>query len=388
MYDSCEVATSPDGCASRLQRMAGAGFKVVQNMRLFGGGVTDQAVLGFADAAQAAGVKVIWPLNALHDDQARIDHVIPLVRHHPATWGYYVADEPSPQAHDAVATLSNHVKALDPEHPRIVMGCGLCYGGEQSVSFLSDIDATLGTDVYPVREQRPDLPVVGQAVGDAAAGLRRVADRAGRKTVIALQAWNWGDSYYDAQTVGLLPSKTRFPTRAEIQAQRDAAIEQGHPDLILWYTLSQVIGTEPGQALWYWTTPSDPAQRWSNLVGGAFAGRGDASAGDTPTGAAPATSAVKRSGPRARFKIRATRSGRAMRVTLDARRSAAGSGRIVRYRWYRVSETGRSARARPLCVARRCSLRLARARKLTVELVVSNSAGRAATQRHSARLRD
>jgi hypothetical protein len=371
VYDMCTPARSPDHCESRLRRIGDAGFRVVQNMRALDGADLPD-ILAFANAAHAHGIKVIWSLNSAshraslrdlmpglparcgcQDEDRMLAYLIGVLRSQPATWGYYIADEPSPADHDEVAAFAAQVKALDPYHERLIMGCGLCWGGEKSVDFLADVDATLGTDAYPVHEQGPDRPVVAKRVADDAAGLQRVADRAGRKTVIALQAWRWGDSHYDSEATGIGPA-SRFPTRREIEIQRNAAITSGRPELILWFTLNQVIGWEPGQRPWWWAEPTDAGQRWANLVGGAFAPLPN----DPPT---------------ARFTLRTRRGRRVLRVRLNASRSRDPDGRIVRYRWY-------GKRGRPLCGRRRCSIRIRRSGRHRVRLVVTDSRGAKASR--------
>jgi len=371
VYDTCAPAHSGDHCASRLRRIGDAGFRVVQNMSaLHDADLPD--LLAFAGAAQANRLKVIWSLNGgsgrasllgnmpefaarcgCRDEDEMLARVIGVLRGLPATWGYYIADEPAPANHDKVAAFAEQVKALDPDHERLIMGCGLCWGGEKSVDFLADIDATLGTDAYPVHEQAPDQPVVARRVGDDAAGLRQIADRAGRKTVMALQAWRWGDSHYDSEATGIGPA-SRFPTRREIEMQRNAAIRRGRPELILWFTLNQVIGWEPGQRPWWWAEPTNPEQRWANLADGAFA---------------PLTD----NRPVARFKLRTRRGRGAVRLLLDASDSYAPGGHIVRYRWYR---SGRAT----ACRRRRCSLRLPGRRKGRIKLVVTASDGAQASR--------
>ena len=354
MYDTCHPTTSPDRCASRLSRLSNAGFKVVMKM-----GAPSEAdlpfVIQYADVAHRLGMKVMWQLRDGASDTTLAKLVSPL-RAHPATWGYYIFDEPTPEQGPRVAAFAARVKALDPAHPRLVMGCGGCRGGEASVSFLAGIDIALGTDIYPVAEQAPDQPVVARRVRAAAAGLRKVAGA--RQTVMALQSWRWGDSHYDSQHSGIGPA-SRFPTRREIEDQRNAAIEGGNPDLILWFTLNQTIGWEPGQRPWWWAEPSDPGVRWSNLVRGAFA-------------PLPTEGGAKNKRPVARFTVR-TRGAkrRVLRVIMNGKRSYDPDGRIARYRWYA------SGRRKSVCARQRCwmTLRGGRARKL--KLVV--------TDRHGAR---
>jgi YD repeat-containing protein len=359
VYDSCEPSTSRDGCVSRLERLGRAGFRVVYNGSLLGGTSAAQ-VLAFAAAAHAAGLKLIWPLYgdlpssdphgtdvyeqmpaltatcACVDNQGLLRYVVGLARSRPNTWGYYLADEPRSDAHDRLATAVERVRALDPAHRRLVMGCGICPGGERNLRPFADLDATLGTDAYPVWSRRPDPRRAFQSVADGAASLHRVAAVAGREEVVTLQAWRWGDSYYD--TRGFDASGTRFPSEDEIRAQRDAAVRHARPSLILWFTLYDVIGWEPGQRPWYWAQPPDPETRWRNLVRGALA--------PLPNGR-----------PVARLRLRTSRGTRRwVRVEVDGRRSHDPDGRIVRFAW---TVDGRRLER---CRRGRCAFRVRRGR--------------------------
>lgn len=368
VYDTCEPTRSPDYCESRLRRLSDGGFKVVVGFVPQVAAVP--AALAYADAARRQGVKVIWQLKSSLSD-AELQDIISALRVHTSTRGYYIWDEPSQADRDEVAAFAARVKALDPHHERIVMGCGNCYGGEKSVAFMADIDATLGTDIYPVWEQGPDQPIVGRKVHAAAAGLRKVADRAGRKTVVALQAFRWGDSHYDSESTGI-GQASRFPTRREVEAQRNAAIEGGHPDLILWFTLNQVIGWEPGQRPWYWAEPSDTARRWANLVGGAFAPMPSARRAASRRPVARFTLRVRRL---RQSGARAARSS-ALRITFNGARSSSTNGRIVRFRWYA------SGRRTPVCSRRRCTVNVPATRRghRTLKLVVTDNRGAQASQ--------
>ena len=204
-----------------------------------------------------------------------------------------------------------------------------------------------------MREGGPDVRRAYDKVAQNAASLAKVA-RPGQQQVIALQAWRWGDSPIDVEMAGLNGDNTRFPTREEIQAQRDAAVIAGHPDLILWYTATQVIGWEDGQRPSYWAQPTDTDQRWANLLGGAFA--------PLPNDRPVAHLSLR---TRGRYEV-----GR--RVVADARASRDPDGRIVRYRW---KLAGRRLR----CAKRRCAFRARRAgvQRLTLTVVDDRSAATA-----------
>jgi hypothetical protein len=361
VYEWCDPSRSPATCAHRLQRIGQAGFRAVVNDWAFKD-LSEQGILDYAQAAATAGVRVIWPLHALSfreadpgaanlltaypllaagcgcsDNQGLLAYLIRLLRSLPNTWGYYLADEPTSDTRASLAQWVFRIKALDPDHPRLIMGCGVCEGGAaEHVTWLTDFDVAVGTDAYPVFGGPPDPSGSYASVQQNVATLDRAATAAGRQQVVALQAWRWGDSVFDSQAAQLDPAGTRFPTREEVQAQRDAAIENAHPDLILWFTLTQVIGWVPGQQLSYWADPADPEQRWGNLVGGAFApARARAVTAQRP-GAATAQPKPKprNQAPLARFTIRRggqTRLG--TRFVVDARRSKDPDGRIVRYEW-------------------------------------------------------
>ena len=352
MYDTCIPQDSRDGCSSRLRLLASSGFKVVQPMGMASEVSNLANMLSYANNASAHGLKVIWNVRPGLSD-GDLATLVTALRVHPSTWGYYISDEPSQADHDIVAAFNAKVQRLDPHHQRLIMGCGNCYGGEGSVNFMADIDATLGTDIYPVWEQAPDQPIVARKVRAAAEGLRRVADSRGRKTVVALQAFRWGDSHYDSQATGI-GQASRFPTRREVEDQRNAAIEGGHPDLILWFTLNQTIGWEPGQRPWYWSEPSDKAARWANLSGGAFAPY-------------PGTQANKR--PVARFTVRTRPAKRIVRLVMNGKKSYDPDGKIVRYRWY---TTGRK---KAVCAKRLCWVTLRGKSRRKLKLVVTDSRG-------------
>ena len=383
VYESCAPAGSPDGCASRLQRIGQAGFKVVVNGSLLNG-TSAQQIVAYADTAQAAGLQVIWPLHSVafsdadphgrnlldgnpalsatcgcSDNQGLLAYVIALADSRPNTWGYYLADEPMPAAHASLQSFGDRVKALDPSHPRLVMGCGICYGGDPNgtnISFLSDLDVVIGSDDYPVRGPAQDPERAYEDVAQNARSLQRVTSATGRGGVIALQSWRWGDSAIDAEAAALDPAQTHFPTQPEIQAQRDAAIRYAHPGLILWFTLHDVIGWEPGQRPSYWAEPSDPAQRWSNLVGGAFAPQPNER-------------------PVSRFSVRVARRPARVgsRVVVDGGRSYDPDGRIVHYRWTL------NGHRLPRCHGLRCSFRARRAGTARIGLAVVDDRAQAAT---------
>src|ERR687891_2981759 len=61
VYEQCAPNSTTLDCGQRLRTIADAGFKYVLNYTAWFGNA--QQVRRYADQAQAAGIKLIWPLN-------------------------------------------------------------------------------------------------------------------------------------------------------------------------------------------------------------------------------------------------------------------------------------------------------------------------------------
>jgi hypothetical protein len=413
LYDACAPARSQDACASRLHRIGAAGFRAVLNGWVFND-VTVARIRAFAQEAAASGVQVIWPLNALpfqnadpnasdmlaaypglsancgcSNNQGLLAYLVSVLRDQPNTWGYYLSDEPSPGAHDALATWVGRIRALDSSHPRLIMGCGICAGGpDANVAWMSDLDIALGSDAYPVFGGAPDPAHAYASVAQNVSSLHRIASAAGRREVVALQSWRWGDSVLDSQAAGVDPATTRFPSQGEVEAQRNAAVQNAHADLILWFTLTQVFGWESGQLPSGWTNPPDSDQRWANLVGGAFAPAPSVlpSTASATKAAATATSAAtgaasrsRNRAPVARLVVRRSKTKTGSRVVADGARSRDPDGRIVRYVWTV------NGKRKATCRAKTCRFRVDRSRRQRLTLTVVDDSGARAVARRIVR---
>jgi YD repeat-containing protein len=404
VYEWCDLTQSQAACEQRVQRVGQAGFRVVLNGWALNDNPSEQRIRSYAHAAAGAGVSVLWALGTgfreadpngndllsrysnlaarcgCSTNQGLLAYLIGVLRGLPNTRGYYLADEPSPDTHESLVGWVSRIKALDPDHERIIVGCGICAGGPAAhVAWMSDLDITLGTDAYPVFGGSPNPSGAYASVEQNVSVVDQVATNAGRKQVVALQAWRWGDSVIDSQAAQVNPASTRYPTRDEIEAQRNAVIENSHADLILWFTLTQVIGWEPGQRPDNWSNPPDTEQRWANLVGGAFAPPPvpKASATKAVTAAGTRSGSVARNrAPLARLTIHRGSPSRLGRITADARRSRDPDGRILRYVW---TLNGRRLRGD---LSRRRILRIRRRGIQRLTLTVTDDRGaRAATQR-------
>jgi len=257
IYEYCAPQTSPDGCLTRLSRIAAGGFRVVLNYAVFH---ADPGQLrAYVDQATRVGVRLIWPmqdgpwwgrgsLTAMYpalaagcgcSDATFSRYLVGLVKHSPATWGYYLADEQAPANAPAVAAFSRRLHELDPAHPRLAVA-----GGEDTVSQLLTPYASaadvLGADSYPVG--------TGQGtsrVSMIASKVRAVAARAHRRAAMVLQAFDWSEY----PKTGPWPAP-RWPTAVEMRRMRDLAIAAAHPSLILWYSAFDVLRAPGASTHW------------------------------------------------------------------------------------------------------------------------------------------
>jgi hypothetical protein len=267
-YEQCAPNSTTDDCGARLRMMADAGFQYVLNYTAWYGSA--EQVRRYADEAQQAGIKLIWPLNDhawrdgtdlrsyyryLGDDcpcsgNAQFKQwALGLVKNHPATWGFYVGDELAPTSQNISQTkaLANEVKSIAPNRPTLYVTIPNDNGvlTSQLEPFANTADY-VGADYYPVGKGN-HLDAVSDYAGDT----RRLATQNGRRPVFVLQAFSWSE--YDPSYAD------RFPTRGEMQSMRDSAISAGDPQMMLWYAFNDVMDS------------SDPAGNWADVKAAAFA---------------------------------------------------------------------------------------------------------------------
>jgi hypothetical protein len=246
-----------------VQRLGAAGFRAVLNYAGLNGGL--EAVRRYADAANAAGVKVIWPLHARpwrgHEEARKaspalaascgcetvddlLATVVGALRGHPATWGWYIGDELSREDAPAVADLAARVRALDGDHPLLYVANGATkFPGGDLDPFTAAADY-IGASIYPV-----GTPAETWAVGPTAAAVQQVASRTGKSSFTVLQAFSW------AQYPGVSPTPTpRWPSREDMRRARDAALANSTPGLLLWYSLKDIEASD------------DPAGHFADLA--------------------------------------------------------------------------------------------------------------------------
>jgi hypothetical protein len=259
VYDQCPPTPDLDTCIEHIRRVAKDGMPIILNYTSWYATPTD--LVKYADAAAAAGVKLIWPLNdKVWREQGNLfkrypklasacycndmlGWVVNRLKDHPATWGWYIGDELTANEAPLVQALADRVRAIDPNHPTIYIAMGMLeqLGGNLG-PYLRAADY-IGSDMYPIGSE-----VAPTMTGEAMAASARQAQPAGKNMVAVLQAFAHNQYPQDG-----MPDD-HFPTAAEMTDQRNQAILHGDPSLILWYSLNDVDRSP------------DPAGNWASLV--------------------------------------------------------------------------------------------------------------------------
>lgn len=116
-------------------RMAGAGFTL-----LIGGGAMPEANKKQLDLAQKYGMRMLLKDTRIHpdpqtnEDKRALDAMIAEYRDHPAMYGFYVKDEPTPEAYRLLVQVHGYLVERDPKHlPYINLFPN--YGGPHQIEF-------------------------------------------------------------------------------------------------------------------------------------------------------------------------------------------------------------------------------------------------------------
>jgi hypothetical protein len=286
LYEACYPgdALGFGACDARVQQIGAAGFRLVLNYWMLAES-TPQQILDYVHAAAASGVETIWPFSdwwqsnpnnsnlllsypllaascGCTTNAGLLAYVVRMAKSQPGTWGYYAADEPDPSKVSQLKAFVAEIKAIDPVHPVLIVS------GAGSMPTFAGTGDVLAGDTYPVGSGPINDPGVATAEASATQQVQQLSQSAGVKSAMVLQAWNWDD---ELDCRGLWSGVTHFPTTAEMTMMRNAALENGHLSMILWWSMFDLEGYVPVEQPSYFLAPPDPATRWSSLVQAAFA---------------------------------------------------------------------------------------------------------------------
>ena len=269
VFEDCAPDDGLARCLLRLRMIASARFALIVDYSQFYGSADDQ--LAYARAAAASGVRIVWNFSdpAFYDgtdlrahfpslgrscgctsNAGFIAYVVGLVRDQPATWGYFVGDEPPRDRRLDVARLSRTIHALDPHHPRLLVAIGDPDPAvaERALEPFAGAAEVLAADYYPVGAHRPI-----DGVRAAASNVASMARRHHARAAFVLQAFDWGQYPDQTSVCTPLPQCARYPTAAEMRSMSASARAGAQPVLLLWYSFFDIMRS------------NDPRRHWNDL---------------------------------------------------------------------------------------------------------------------------
>jgi hypothetical protein len=276
IYDACTPwgTTDPNGCNSRLLKVAQAGFKYVLNYDQM---YADKAgTLDYLNYASSLGMKVIFAMNdpafwngsnlltafsglaatcSCSSNTGFIAYVIGLVKNNPGLWGYYVADEVQPASHDQLKAYTDLVHQLDPNHPRLNIETtentgGGAAGATSILTTFQDTADVLGVDYYPVGSWYNGESAA--QTGTVAAAVQAVANQYGKRSAMVLQSFSW--SQYSGES-WRCPGVTTcpYPALTDLESMESQTLSNAASALILWYSYFDLLKSD------------NPVQHWADL---------------------------------------------------------------------------------------------------------------------------
>lgn len=273
----------------RLDLIARGGFKVVLNYAAVAPwadpDVNMQQIKAYADHAASNGLQVIWSLKdpqwwdgtnllsvfpglasqlGAKSNAEFIMNFVGALKNHPATWGYYVADESGATKATQVIAIADAIRAADPHHPTLTVHMSNQWR-DGTMQAFERAASHIGFDHYPIgqyegaRQQYENDKVRMTEVVGWIRGLNTNAAVNPKALVVALQAHDSCASY--PSTCRWYPY-SRWPTDDEMTDLRDHVLQIAcsngvHVSLILWYSFFDIMEHNP--------------MAWRALISGAFA---------------------------------------------------------------------------------------------------------------------
>ncbi len=273
IYDDCDPGAT--NCLNHLKTIASGGFMFVLNYGSLYGSASQ--LLAYADEAQAVGLKLIWGMHntviwngsnpgtvysALaascdcSDGPTFARYVVNLVKNHPATWGYYVGDELTPDVYAQFKAYSDLIHQADPNHPRLFIGdAEAAVSASHGNSPFYDTAEVIGDDHYPIG--RRGYTVASTA--NVARSVQKFADEHGKNSAMVLQAFSFGSPYYSTDPYirtlcSPYPSCAPYPTRDQMGEMLRLTLQNAHPRLVLWYSYFDILKSD------------NPSHHWADLI--------------------------------------------------------------------------------------------------------------------------
>jgi hypothetical protein len=239
--------------------MAASGVKVVINYDQPYATMAQQ--IAYANQAASLGMKVVWNLkeqefwdsnttNALtaysdlkdscgtscKTDTDLITYFVNQLKNNPGTWGYYVGDETTASNHTNVKKMTDLIKQLDPNHPRLFISAEDCATNGKNLDAFADTADVLGSDWYPW--PRTDCPMQSTTVA-IASHIQQLASQQGKQTAYVAQSFSWAQ-YNESWVCTPFPGCAIFPSSAQMIQEKNTVLSVMQPRLLLWYSFFDI----------------------------------------------------------------------------------------------------------------------------------------------------
>ena len=247
-YESQPASRVWQGDAERFGMFRAAGLDLVLNYCTLQQDPTSQ--LRYADAAQDAGLQVIWNLADFRYPLATALAAVDRLKGHPGTWGFYTGDEAKPGSQEAV-DVTELDRAVQARSTR-----GTLYVSRPKRWLLEPFAGMAdfsGPDPYPICNP-PSFQDPG--VYETAAWAGPLVRGSGRQLAMVLQAFSWSVDYVDTDLC--------WPSAAQVAAARQKAEDAGSPKVILWFCAHCITD----YALAPFAPPFGPAGYWNWIAPG------------------------------------------------------------------------------------------------------------------------
>lgn len=248
IFESCAPWAS--WCYTNLDIFAQGGFKLVVNYGAFNGATTLANLTDYSNRAQQDGMKIIWSFKDMWTDQFTTMATYPelaresgcttksclaawlvsRVKDFPATWGYYIADEPTSGQYTAVSNLSGIMRKIDTVKPFIIVKNDVLTNGyapnAAALAQFAPITNVLGEDWYPIGYGQ-NIANTGAIVNE----VQYIANTYHRESTMVLEVKS--DSI-----------SGRLPTTTDMEEMLTLTLQHSTPRLVLWYWYSGISGTQ------------------------------------------------------------------------------------------------------------------------------------------------
>jgi len=214
--------------APGMEEVAAMGVDFVHS---YGNGLDLERDIAYLDAAQAAGLRVMYNLTgrrllAMEDGLAELARLVNGVKDHPALGFWYLYDEPDgTHTPEELAPYYDWLKSHAPDTPVAIA----CAWTKRWWSYQHQLDLLM-IDLYPVQHQ----PFPGNRLGNMTSFTHSALGQ-GKPVIPINQCFSWQSLAGEAETYrGSPTAELRYPNVAELRYLQYSGLAQGARGMFWW----------------------------------------------------------------------------------------------------------------------------------------------------------